>query len=144
MKSLIVIAGIASFSLSACRPDVAATGIRASGHVDATEVRVAAEVGGRRVEMKVNEGYRDGQGDVIATLDTRDIELAIQRARAERAQAEAQLRLLQAGARAEDIRQAEAQATVAAAEVAAGQSDLRAAELDLERFEKLLETDFKK
>ena len=80
------------------------------------------------------------QGDVVARLDTRDVDLALQRAQAERAQADAQLRLLQAGARAEDIRQAEAQAAAAAGDVAAAQTDLDAAETDLQRFERLLQS----
>ena len=74
------------------------------------------------------------------TLDTRDIELAIDRARAERRQAEAQLRLLRAGSRREDIRQAEAQAEAARDEHARGAGGTRSsAEPDLERFEPLLE-----
>jgi HlyD family secretion protein len=71
-------------------------------------------------------------------LDTRDTELQIARAHAERAAADAQLRLLQAGARAEDVRQAEAQVQAAQTEAAVAQSELEAAETDLKRFESLL------
>jgi HlyD family secretion protein len=77
---------------------------------------------------------------VLARLDTRDIELALQRAQAEREQAAAQLRLLQAGSRAEDIRQAEAQMAAAVSDVMAAQTDLAAAEADWQRFEKLLQS----
>jgi HlyD family secretion protein len=104
------------------------------------EVQVAAEVGGRVLEMPVAEGERVQQGGVIARLDTRDIDLGLDRARAERAQVDAQLRLLQAGARSEDVRQAEAQVTAAAGEVAAAQTELTAAESDLQRFESLLQS----
>ena len=41
---------------------------------------------------------------LVLTLDTRDLQLSIQRVKAEQAAAEAQLRLVQAGARVEDIR----------------------------------------
>jgi HlyD family secretion protein len=75
---------------------------------------------------------------VIARLDTRDTELQIARARAERAAADAQLRLLQAGSRGEDVRQAEAQVQAAETDAAAAQAELKAAEADLERFESLL------
>jgi membrane fusion protein YbhG len=126
-------------SLGACRERAPETGARVSGQVDATEVQVAPEVGGRILEVTVAEGDRVKHGDVIARLDTRDADLALQRAQAERAQADAQLRLLQAGARPEDIRQAEAQAAAAAAEVAAAQTDLGASETDLQRFETLLQ-----
>ena len=112
--------------------------LRASGYVEATEVRVAAEVGGRIVELAVDEGDRVEKGTPVARLDTRDTELALDRARAERAQAAAQLALLKAGARDEEVRQARAQADSAAAEVAAAESELRAAAADLKRFEALL------
>jgi HlyD family secretion protein len=110
-----------------------------SGHVEATEVQVAAEVAGRLLELRVSEGDRVASGDVIAKLDTRDTELQIDRARAERAGADAQLRLLQAGSRDEDIRQAEAQADAAVADVAAIDTELKSAALDLQRFESLLQ-----
>jgi HlyD family secretion protein len=90
--------------------------------------------------MTIAEGDRVKQGDVIARIDTRDVELALLRAQAERSQADAQLRLLLAGARAEDVRQAEAQVAAAAADLAAAQADLAAAETDLERFERLLQS----
>ena len=132
-----VIAAVAS---GACREDAPAMGVRVSGQADATEVQVAPEVGGRIIQMTVAEGDRVKRGDVIARLDTRDIDLALQRAQAERAMADAQLRLLQAGARDEDIRQAEAQVAAASADLAAASADLAAAETDLERFERLLQT----
>ena len=112
--------------------------LRASGYVEATEVRVAPEVGGRVVEVLVAEGDRVASGAIIARLDTADTELAIRKADAERDQAAAQLRLLQAGARAEDIRQARAQAQSARAEIAAVESELQSATADLGRFEALL------
>ena len=125
-------------AVAACRETGPVTAARVSGQADATEVQVAPEVGGRIVEMTIAEGDRVKQGDIVARLDTRDVDLALQRAHAERSQVDAQLRLLQAGARGEDIRQAEAQVAGASADVAAAQSDLAAAETDLQRFEKLL------
>jgi HlyD family secretion protein len=113
--------------------------IRVSGHVEATEVHVSAEVGGRIVDLKVDEGARVASGDVIATLDTRDTELQIQRAKADRAAALAQLRLLEAGSRVEDIRQAQAQVEAAQADATTIEAELKSAQLDLDRFEKLLE-----
>ncbi|HKH73262.1 MAG TPA: efflux RND transporter periplasmic adaptor subunit [Vicinamibacterales bacterium] len=123
---------------AACADDTPDNMLRVSGHVEATEVHVAAEVGGRILELRVDEGNRLNRGDVIATLDTRDTELQIQRARADRDAAVAQLRLLEAGSRVEDIRQAEAQVDAAEAEAMAIQADLKAAQLDLDRFEALL------
>lgn len=112
--------------------------LRVSGYVEATEIQVASEAAGRVVELRVSEGDRVAAGDLIAQLDTRDTELQVERLRAERAAADAQRRLLAAGARPEDIRQADAQVRAAEAEVTAIDAELRAAELDLERFEALL------
>jgi HlyD family secretion protein len=106
--------------------------------VEATEVRVAPEVGGRVIEVRVSEGDRVAVGDIVARLDTADAEIAARRANAERDQAVAQLRLLEAGARAEDIRQARAQADSAQADVQAAEAELHSATADLERFEALL------
>jgi HlyD family secretion protein len=77
-------------------------------------------------------------GALVARLDTSDTDLALRRAEAERAQAAAQLQLLRAGSRAEDIRQARAQMESAQAEVVAAESELRSASADLARFEALL------
>ena len=124
--------------LVGCRVPETSGSVRVSGHVEATEVQVAAEVGGRLVELRVAEGDRVNKGDVIANLDTRDVELQVGRARADRNAADAQVRLLLSGARPEDIRRAEAQVDSASAEVASIQAELRAAETDLQRFEALL------
>lgn len=126
-------------AVAACRETEPSNTVRVSGHVEATEVQLSGEVGGRIVELRVNEGDRVARGDVIARLDARDVELQVARARADRAAAEAQLRLLQAGSRPEEIRQAEAQVASANAEVAALDAELKNAETDLQRFESLLQ-----
>ena len=135
--ALLVISA-AAIAAAACGDDESANALRVSGHVEATEVQVASEVGGRLVELRVAEGDRVKRGDLIARLDTRDTEIQLARARAERAAADAQLRLLQAGSRGEDIRQAQAQVEAGETEAAAAQAELTAAEADLERFESLL------
>ncbi|MBI2188696.1 MAG: HlyD family efflux transporter periplasmic adaptor subunit [Acidobacteria bacterium] len=127
-----------ALAVAGCREPEPSNTIRVSGHVEATEVQVAPDVGGRLLELRPAEGDRVSPGDLVARLDTRDTELQIARARAERAGADAQLRFLQRGARVEDIRQARNQADAAAAETAAAAADLQAAEADLARFEALL------
>jgi HlyD family secretion protein len=113
---------------------------RASGYVEATDVRVAPQVGGRLIEVAVAEGDRVAAGALVARLDTADTELALRRADADREQAVAALKLLEAGARAEDIRQARAQESSAQAEIVAAQSELESAIADLQRFEALLQS----
>jgi HlyD family secretion protein len=124
----------------ACSEEAPSDRLRVSGHVEARETRLAPEVGGRVLSIRVKEGDRVQAGDTVLTLDTRDVQLAIDRAKAERAAAEAQLRLVQAGARAEDLRQAQLQIDTIKAETAAARSEFEAAEQDLARFETLLKS----
>lgn len=127
--------------LTACTEKPPADRVRVSGQVEATDVQVSAPVGGRVLELKVAEGDRVAAGAVIARLDTADAELARARAVADKAQAEAQLRLLQAGSRPEDVRQAQAQVAAADADADAANAELNAAESDVRRFDALLESD---
>jgi HlyD family secretion protein len=137
-RSMLVVLASALLLIAGCHRKSDAGTRRATGYVEATDVRVAPEVGGRLVKLEVAEGQRVAAGDVVGRLDTVDTELAVRRASAEREQARAQLALLQAGSRAEDIRQASAQLQSAQAEVKAAQAELAAATADLERFESLL------
>lgn len=123
---------------SACAQKPPADRVRVSGQVEATDVQVAAPVGGRLLELRVAEGDRVAAGAIVAQLDTADARLALSRAQADRAQADAQLRLVLAGARPEDIRQAEAQAAATGTEVGGADAELAAAQADVDRFEALL------
>ena len=125
---------------SACATPPPSDRVRASGHVEATETRLAPDAGGRILTLALKEGDRVEAGQTILTLDPKDAELAIRRARADRAQAEAQLRLVQAGPRSEDVRQAESQIEIARTDVSAARSELVAAEQDFDRFEALLQS----
>ena len=139
MKRLLVILSLAVASLAAaCARSGTPAADRATGYVEATEVRVSAQVGGRILELKIAEGDRLKAGDVIARLDTADAELALQRATADREQADAQLALLRAGSRVEDVRQAQAQLQSTQNDVHAAQAELDSANADVDRFENLL------
>jgi HlyD family secretion protein len=124
---------------TACGRGTAQSPARASGYVEATEVRVAPQVGGRLTEVAFAEGDRVAKGALLARLDTADAELAVRRAEADRDQALAALKLLEAGARGEDVRQARALADSAQADAQAADAELEAASADLQRFEALLE-----
>jgi len=105
--------------------------IVASGHVEATEVTVSAKVGGTLEHLAVDEGQAVAAGQELARIDTTDTRLALDSARADRATAEAELRLRLVGSREEDIEAARAQ-------VARAEADLAGAEKDLERMDGLL------
>jgi HlyD family secretion protein len=125
--------------LAACKNEPPSDVLRVSGHVEATEVRLAADAGGRVLTLAVKEGDRVQPGQLVLTLDPRDVDLALQRAKADQSQAEAQLRLVMASARPEDIRQAEAQIAAARGDLAAAHAELAGAQQDLDRFETLLQ-----
>ena len=112
--------------------------LRATGYVEATEVRVAPEVGGRVLEMRVAEEITRRRGDLIARLDTAGREAhrapAPGRARPGRRAAAAAAgrftsRRRATGPRAGGIDRCGCEAAVA---------ELAAAEADLQRFEALL------
>jgi HlyD family secretion protein len=112
----------------------------ASGYVEATNVRVSTKIPGRLTQVTATEGARVEAGTVLATLDTSDLDFALDRARAERAQATAALSLLQAGALPEEIQEAEAQAAAALSEKKAVEAELTSARADEARFEQLLKS----
>jgi HlyD family secretion protein len=106
--------------------------IVASGHVEATDVRIASKVPGRLEAFTLEEGDRITVGQELARIDTTDLRLALDQARAEKDLAAAELRLRIAGSRREDIAQQEAVTRSAAA-------DLEGAQRDLDRMQALLD-----
>jgi len=98
--------------------------IHASGHIEATEVRLAPKVGGRLEQAPFEEGDSVSSGAVVARLNADDAEHQLAQARADVEAADAQLRLLLAGTRAEDLRRAEDQLAQAQAELDAARRDL--------------------
>ena len=137
--ALTVVLAAALAASAACAPQGDPNTLRVSGHVEATEVRLAPEMGGRVLTLDVKEGDRVEAGARILTLDATDLQLAIARARTEQASAEAQLRLVRAAVRGEDVRQADAQVDAARAEVPAARAEVVAATADLQRFDLLVQ-----
>ena len=77
-----------------------------SGTVDCTQVQISPEVAGRVVDLPPQEGDVLKKGALVARLDAGDYELKRDEARATLANAQAQLDLMKAGARTEDIERA--------------------------------------
>jgi HlyD family secretion protein len=138
--SVLPVALAAALLAVACASKTPIDRVRASGNVEATEVQVSPKVGGQLLDLKVDEGDRVTEGQVLAVLDTTDARLTLQRVTADRDQAAAQLALLEAGSRTEDVRQGEAQVKTAEADVAGARDDLSSAETDLKRFQTLLQS----
>ncbi len=125
-------AALALLLLGGCTGRVSDTALRASGHVEATEVRISSKVAGRLAALRVDEGDTVAAGTEVAKVDPVDLELALRAARADRDTADAQLRLFLAGTRPEEIAEAEAG-------LAQAHADLVAAGKDLERARALVE-----
>jgi membrane fusion protein YbhG len=124
---------IAIIALGACRGESKDPNLlTASGHVEATDVRIATKIAGRLEDFSLQEGDTVRTGQVLARVDTTDVALALEQARAERQQASAELQLRRAGSRKEDI-------AAGAAQVSQAQAELDGAQKDLDRMQGLLD-----
>jgi HlyD family secretion protein len=97
--------------LTACQPTNGGTGTNGgvwTGFLEGKTLDVSPEVGGRVTSILVEEGDAVKPGQILATLDDEFLRLRIEIAEANVAAAQAHLALLEAGARAEDLRKAEA------------------------------------
>jgi len=92
--------------LGAAEPE--ARGLMASGFIEADEVVVAPELGGRVVELLADEGDEVEAGQVLVQLDSTMLDAQIEAAQANLDRAQANLNQALAGPRPERIRQAEA------------------------------------
>ncbi len=122
---LIIWMAVAMFVAAGCNKTADDGTINASGHIEATDVRLAAKVGGRLLEAPLEEGDRVVTGELVARFETVDADHRLAQARANAEAADAQLRLLLAGSRVEDLRRAEDQLAQAQAELDAARRDLK-------------------
>jgi HlyD family secretion protein len=99
-------------------------GLIASGFIEADEVELAAEIGGRVTELPFEEGDEVKRGDVLVKLNTDILQAQLDAAQANLALSEAQRDLVVYGVPEEVIAQAEAQIGVAQASVTAAQTVL--------------------
>ena len=87
----------------------AANGLSGSGTIEAEQVLITAEVAGRVKELAVDEGQEVAVGTTLATLDSQLLQGQRSQADAALQVAAANVALLKAGSRAEDIAVAQAQ-----------------------------------
>ena len=106
-----------------------------SGTVDAREVDLSFQVGGRIQRLLTDEGKAVKVDEIVAELDPHDLELALARARAQADSADKALAVLKAGSRVQDIQAAEAA-------VRQADADLRFAHTLQERTAKLVADHF--
>lgn len=96
-----------------------------SGTVEARETELSFQTGGRIVARKVDEGDRVAVGELVAALDARDYELALNRAQAQAQSAAAALAVLKAGTRPQELKVAESAVDQAGARLAFARSEIR-------------------
>ena len=96
-----------------------------SGTMECTQVRIAFEVAGRIASLAFSEGDTVTNGQLLATLDNTPYRLRRDEAAAALALAQAQLDLINAGSRSEDILRARAQVLEANAMAKAASLDSR-------------------
>lgn len=120
VKIISVLAGLAwlaiGCSFQSAKPD-------GSGTIECTQIRVAPEVSGRITHLFFQEGDEIKVGQLMARLDGTNYELKCVEARAALAQAQAQLDLMLAGSRDEDVRRAREQVREAKAVAEAAAAD---------------------
>jgi HlyD family secretion protein len=87
------LASLAVLTSAACGNSKDPALIVASGHVEATDVRISAKVGGRLQSFAIQEGDTVTPGQELARIDTTDLRLTLAQLKAERGQAEAELKL---------------------------------------------------
>ena len=109
--------------------------LQLSGTVDARQVDVAFQVPGRIQRLAADEGQAVRAGDAVAELDPADYRLGAERAQAQAASAQMGLAALQAGARPQEIRGAEAA-------VEQAQADARFARQEVLRTQDLVAQNF--
>ena len=115
--------------LTACdkdrEPGLDSKAIVLSGTVEAREIDLSFRVGGHMDQLLVDEGDSVKQGDVVARLDTRDFQLALDQATANAAVAKAALTTLKAGTRTQEIHVAEADLQKARAELTFARAEVK-------------------
>ena len=97
--------------------------IEASGNIEATNVVVSSQVTGKVLSLFKDEGENVNAGDTVLIIDHETLALQLEQALAAKEAAEAQLSLLKAGAREEDIKQGQEAVTQARVNFESAQKD---------------------
>lgn len=103
----VIIAALILFSFSGCGNDKNMNSITASGTIESVDVIVSSKVAGQVKKLNFKEGDKIKSGDHLLEIDHDLLDIQLRQAEAGVDLAYAQLRLLQSGARKEDIKQAE-------------------------------------
>jgi HlyD family secretion protein len=129
LRKVVILFAMISIStfLSGCKlpwsNDDESSSILLSGTIEARETDLAFQVPGRIAHLLVDEGDVISAGQKVANLEPHDYELAMARARAEADVSKANLTLLEAGTRQQELMVAKAAVTRAKAQLKFAQSE---------------------
>lgn len=112
--------------------------IHFSGNIEVNEAQMSFRIPGRLDKRLVDEGDSVSAGQVLATLEKADQEIATARALAALAQAQAQLAELEAGSRTQEIESARAELERSLAAEKTAEVQLNQARDDFNRYASLL------
>jgi HlyD family secretion protein len=115
--------------------------LTANGTIEATEIKVVAEVGGRLNELLVKEGDRVKEGQLVGWIEDQPFRYQVDQARAGVAAAKAALDETGAGARGQEVEAAQREVDRLAAQVAAAREQLSLQEDNLKRAEALFDAE---
>ncbi|MDK2856208.1 MAG: rane fusion protein YbhG [Bacillota bacterium] len=134
---LVLFVAAQAFLLVGCRSGTRADRLTANGTIEATEIRVVAEVGGVLKELAVKEGDRVKAGQLIGRVDAAPYQLAVGQAEAQVAEARASYEEALSGSRGQEIEAARQEVESLTHQVAAAEEALSLAEDTLRRTEQL-------
>ena len=131
LSNRLIITGLVLLSLTAvmagCKipwaDSESTSSILLSGTIEARETDLAFQVPGRIARLLVDEGDVVTSGQEVASLEPRDYELALARAQADAAISKANLTLLEAGTRPQELKVAKATVTQAEAQLKFAKSE---------------------
>lgn len=103
IKRAIILGALLSFVLTACDKNNLKDHIRISGTVEIDTVKIASLIGGRVLEVNMEEGEMVEKDQIVARLDCKELELQLKNAQASLKAANANFQLIKKGARREDI-----------------------------------------
>lgn len=129
---VLLVAGAAGVYFYLHQKPVARNQVNVSGNIEATTVGVGFKLAGHVAQRLVDEGESVKKGQLIASLETADLDLDVANAKAQLLAAQATLTQLLNGSRSQDI--AAAQAALRSA-----QADQTNAALEYQRMERLFD-----
>lgn len=103
--------------------------VAVTGQIEGITTSAGSRIGGRVAEVLAEEGAAVKTGDILVRLDAREAEALEAAAAARLAQAQAMLDKLEAGARPEELRQAEAAALLAEEQYRMAEKGFRSEEI---------------